>query len=62
MQTNQRGEPIQETYLLPYGADKMDEDELREALALLCDHLKVSIWRTNATKSGVPELELRKDR
>ena len=50
-----------EEYLLPHGYLSMDSKELREALALLCEHLGVSIYRTNATSSGFSELELRKD-
>jgi len=61
MQTNQRGEPIEETYLYPHGVKVLTVDELSEAIALLCEHLGVSIWRTNATQSGWPELELRKE-
>lgn len=60
MQVNQKGEPIEETYLLPFGdSSSMTLEELREALALVCDHLQVNIYRTNATKSGNVEIELR---
>lgn len=44
---------------LPYGIQPTDE-ERDTAIALLCEHLGVEVWRTNKTKHGNVEIELRK--
>lgn len=48
---NQRGEQVVEETLFPFGENSSDAD-VREAISLLCDHLGVSIIKTNATKHG----------
>lgn len=54
---NQRGEPVVKETLFPFGSNTSDDD-VREAISLLCDHLGVRIIKTNATKSGHTEVEL----
>lgn len=62
MKVNQRDEPIEETTLFG-GAwcDPATDAERDEAIALILRHLGCTIVRTNATKHGNTELELRKD-
>jgi hypothetical protein len=63
MRVNQAGDPIEEEQVFAYVGDdykpRSDQDR-NDAIALLCDHLKVEIWRTNATKHGDVQLVLRK--
>jgi hypothetical protein len=57
--TNTNGDPVREEYLC--SPQDFTREELVEAVLLLCGHLNVSLWRTNATKHGGVELELRKE-
>lgn len=57
MRVNQRGEPIEETFLI-FPAD-FDQEDLATAVLLLADHLGVEFWRTNRTKHGNTEIDLR---
>ena len=66
MITNQRDEPIyKETIYTSYGmvaaATPITDDIRDQAIALLCEKLKVSIVRTNATKHGAMEIVLREE-
>lgn len=61
MRVNQRGQPISEETLFPWGTGVSDDD-MREAISLLCDHLGVCIIKTNATKNGNTEVELKSTR
>lgn len=60
---NQRGEVIKEETLYSDGvvhdwANITDQDR-DQAIALLCEKLGVEIYRTNATKRGYTEVQLR---
>ncbi len=61
MKVNQRGMPIEEEQLFPAGPQFISDEDVRNALDVLCEFLKVTIVKTNATKSGYPELEVRAD-
>lgn len=56
---NPRGKPVETTVLLPYGSEHLSPEELHEALNLLCEHLGIKIIRTNATKQGNTEIQLK---
>lgn len=59
---NQRDEPVFETPLFEHLGDSWNtytEQDRNDAITLLCQHLKVLIIRTNATKDGDHQLELR---
>jgi len=58
MMVNQRGEPVQEDYLYP---GDLRDGELEQALFMLLQHLNLDLVRTNATKHGNVELDLRRD-
>lgn len=58
MMVNQRGEPVQEDYMLP---GIFEPGELEQAVCLLVQHLGLDLVRTNATKHGNTELRLRRD-
>lgn len=58
MMVNQNGEPVQENFLYP---GDLREGELEQALFLLLRHLNIDLVRTNATKHGNVELDLRRD-
>lgn len=60
MDVNQRGDPISETQIFPSYGTEVDTEDLHEALNMLCEHLGVAIVRTNATKHGHSQLQLRK--
>jgi hypothetical protein len=53
---------VEERQLFPYVGhhDSFTPHECSDAIALLCDHLGVEIWVTNATKHGYVETVLRK--
>lgn len=64
MMVNQAGEPVKEELLYTSWGDapeSVTNDERDKAIALLCEHLGVCVYRTNATKHGTTELVLRKD-
>lgn len=60
---NQKGESVVEETL--YSAfwvhDTISPHERDQAISLLCQHLKVRIFRTNATKRGEFEIHLEED-
>lgn len=56
MKTNQRGEEVQEETLWP---GQLNVGELEEAVFMLLARLNLDLVRTNATKHGNVELELR---
>lgn len=57
MRLNQAGAPIKEEYISEYG--QLNVRENRELLFMLIEHLNLAIWRTNATKHGNTEIQLR---
>lgn len=61
MRVNQAGHPIEETQLFAYPGDDspVPDQEIRESIRLLCEHLGVELWRTNKGY-GSPEIELRR--
>ncbi|OOV05785.1 hypothetical protein RF819_02835 [Rhodoferax fermentans] len=61
MQVNQRGEPVVEEHLFRYGIRSATDDERDTAIVLILEHLGLVIVKTNATKHGTTELELRKE-
>lgn len=67
MRVNQRGEEVVEDTLYSSCGmvfafnSKITDDDRDKAIALLCEKLKVSIVKTNATKHGATELVLRED-
>lgn len=60
MQVNQDGEDVVVDLMFQAWGSATNE-ERDEAIRLICEHLKVHIVRTNATKGGRTELQLRKD-
>lgn len=61
MSTNQQSKPILETTLFKSWSQIATDAELNQAIILILEHLNCTIVRTNATKHGNTELELRKD-
>lgn len=60
MLVNQNDEPIKEWTLFSAG-DFKNDTEVANAVLLLANHLGMRFVRTNATKHGHQELELRKE-
>lgn len=58
MRVNQQGDEIRE-FLLFHG--DMEPKDLEELLFMILDHLKLQAWRTNATKHGGWETQLRSE-
>ena len=58
MQVNQMGKPVIE-YVVEFDHAVGDVPEINTAIALLLNHLKLELVRTNATKHGVFEYVLR---
>lgn len=61
MRVNQQGHAIDECQLFSYVGESgtlITDQDRNDAIALLCQHLGVQIWRTNATKHGHVELVL----
>lgn len=56
MQVNQLGVPIDEECI---SYSYLSKTERKEAIDMLFEHLKLDIVRTNATKTGAYELQLR---
>ncbi|WP_087865086.1 hypothetical protein [Comamonas thiooxydans] len=56
---NQQGNPAHTEVLLPYGSEQLSPSDLQEALSMLYEHLGVQLVRTNCTKHGHTELQLR---
>lgn len=54
MSTNQAGEPVEEEPIFDVSPAMCGE-----VLLLLIDRLDLTLWRTNATKHGNTELQLR---
>jgi len=59
--TNQMDEPVEETQLFEFWCDTATDKERDTAISLILGHLGLKIVRTNATKHGTTELELRKE-
>lgn len=57
MIVNQQGKPVQEDFLGTWS--DLSHAELQELLFLVIAHLNLAAYRTNATKHGTTELELR---
>lgn len=62
MQVNQLGEEIEETALFEIWSDPATDAERDKAISLILCHLNCAIVRTNATKHGTTEIELRQPR
>lgn len=60
MRVNQRGEEVDGHQVFYVGDDFHSSTEQSDAIALLCEHLGIEIWSTNATKHGDRQLVLRK--
>lgn len=56
MRVNQLGEEIKEEYVIQ---EWLRPGEAETLLFVLLDHLKLDVVRTNATKCGVTELQVR---
>ena len=57
MMTNQKGEEINDEWIgFP---DQLDPSEVAEVLLLLIEQLNLILYRTNGTKHGITQLELR---
>ena len=56
MQVNQQGNPVWEQ---TYAFSDLTLEDRKEAVDLLFKHLKLELVRTNATESGLLELQLR---
>ncbi len=59
--TNQVDEPVTEDMLFTCWGERATDDERDKAIGLILQHLGMTIVRTNATKHGTTELELRKE-
>lgn len=60
MNVNQFGQPIEECQLfVPHQDVLVTQQERDQAIALLCEHLKVEIWRTNQGYGAGTELVLK---
>jgi hypothetical protein len=59
--TNHNDELVQETLMFKCWSDAATEQERDTAINLILEHLKMEIVKTNATKHGTVELELRKE-
>lgn len=58
---NQNGDAIDETPLFRIWSDPATDEERDQAIALILGHLGMQVVRTNATKHGNTELEIRPD-
>lgn len=56
---NQNGDPVMEDELFQSWSDRATQSQVEEAIGLLLRYLNLEVWRTNATKHGNTELELR---
>jgi hypothetical protein len=56
---NRLGDPVEETQLFKFWSDSATDDERDTAISMILDYLRMEIVRTNATKHGTTELELR---
>ena len=56
---NRLGDPVEETQLFKLWSDRATDDERDTAISMILDYLQMEIVRTNATKHGTTELELR---
>lgn len=61
MEFNGIGAPIYDEHLFPYFPEDANLDDVRKSIALLCEHLKVSIKRTNRTENGHAKIVLEQD-
>lgn len=59
MQANQRGDEIEETVLSQYWPDDVTDDQMRQVVFGLLEHLKLEAVRTNATKHGDTQVVIR---
>jgi hypothetical protein len=59
--TNQNGDPVVEETLFEYWSIQATPKEQDRAIGLILNHLGMQIVRTNATKHGTVELELRRE-
>jgi hypothetical protein len=59
MRVNQNGVPINEEEMFQSWSDRLSPRDMEASMRLLLDYFHLEIWRTNATKHGNPELELR---
>jgi hypothetical protein len=57
---NQNDDPVEETLMFQCWSDAATSQERDTAIGLILEHLGMEIVRTNATKHGNVELELRK--
>ena len=57
---NQKSEEVEEDVLFKCYSPRATEADRDEAIGLILEHLNCQIVRTNATKSGATELEIRK--
>ena len=58
--TNTNGDHLDETVLFTVWSSKATDYERDTAIRMILEHLGLEIVRTNATKHGTTELELRK--
>ena len=56
---NTNGDEIEETKMFQMWCGEHTDEERDMAISLLLDHFNLEIVRTNATKHGTTELELR---
>lgn len=61
MRVNQNSEPVEEVRMFAGWTEPATDNERDQAINLILQHLNCHIVRTNATKHGSIELELRAD-
>lgn len=61
MSHNQRDEQVSEENFSTWNMHELSHSELAEVLAMLLDHCKLKLIRTNATKHGNTEFKLLQD-
>ena len=54
---NQNGDPVFDQYITEWS--ELNEGELQKLVLMLIHHLGLVVYRTNATKHGNTELQLR---
>lgn len=62
MRVNQAGQEIEEESLFSCVGDtwtEISDRDRNDAIALILEHLKLEVWRTNANEHGNPEVQLR---
>ena len=59
MSTNHNGDPVEETELFVAWSERSTNEERDTTIGLILQHLNLKAIRTNATKHGNTEIQLR---